>query len=83
MTEKVLDQMAKDTAPKNFSEFELGLVLAALINEMDQDENEFDPEIYDNMINKAPQVLEYWRRKYADEIAIVGSTVGESIGDGE
>lgn len=83
MSKSMIDKMAEDIAPKNFSEFELGLVLAALTYEMDQDENDFDHEVYDNMMKKAPQVLKYWRAKYADEIQVVGATEHESISDGE
>lgn len=77
MTKNVLDQLAEDTAPKNFSEFELGMVLAALYYEMTQDEKNFDPVVYDNMMEMAPHVLEYWRVKYADEIAAAGKSLGD------
>ncbi len=83
MSKSIIDQLAADTAPKNFSEFELGLVLAALTYEMDQNENDFDPVVYDNMVNKAPQVLEYWRIKYGPEIEALGLQFSESISDGE
>lgn len=83
MSKSVIDQLAEDTAPKNFSEFELGLVLAALTNEMNQDEKDFDPEVYDNMMNKAPQVLEYWRIKYGPEIEALGFQFSKSVGSGE
>lgn len=83
MSKSVIDQLAEDTAPKNFSEFELGMVLAALYYEMSQDENDFDPEIYDNMMEKAPQVLEYWRVKYAEEIRAAGQAARQSLSDGQ
>lgn len=71
MSKSAIDQLAEDTAPKNFSEFELGLVLLALTNEMNQSEKDFDPEVFDNMMRKAPEVLEYWRNKYAEEISVL------------
>jgi hypothetical protein len=83
MSKSVIDQLSEDTAPKNFSEFELGMVLAALYNEMNQDENDFDPVVYDNMMEKAPQALEYWRVKYADEISSAGKQAREGINRGE
>jgi len=82
MSKSTIDKLAQDTAPKNFSEFELGMVLAALVYEMNQDENDFDPEIYDNMMAKAPQVLEYWRVKYAEEIIAAGQAC-QSPGSGQ
>lgn len=83
MSKSVIDQLAADTAPKNFSEFELGLVLAALTYEMNQDESNFDPEVYDNMMYKAPQVLKYWRVKYGPEIEALGFQFSKSVSDGE
>lgn len=83
MSKSVIDQLAEDTAPKNFSEFELGMVLAALFNEMNQDENDFDPVVYDNMMEKAPQALEYWRVKYADEINAAGEQTRKGSYRGE
>lgn len=83
MTKNVLDQLAKDTAPKNFSEFELGMVLSALHYEMTQDEKNFDPVVYDNMMEMAPHVLEYWRVKYGPEIAAAGEQAGKSLSDRE
>lgn len=83
MTKNVLDQLAKDTAPKNFSEFRLGMVLAALYNEMNQNEADFDPDVYDNMMEMAPEVLEYWRVKYEPEISAAGDQASKSLGDRE
>lgn len=74
MAKSIIDQLAEDTAPKNFSEFELGMVLAALVNEINQECDDFDPQIFDSMVAKAPEVLEYWRKKYADEINLFGKT---------
>jgi len=83
MSKSVIDQLAEDTAPKNFSEFELGLVLAALTYEMDQDEDNFDPLVYDNMMEKAPHVLKYWRKKYGPELDALGYKFSESSSDRE
>lgn len=83
MSKSIIDQLAEDTAPKNFSEFELGMTLAALIVEMDQDVNEFDPETFDALVEMAPKKLEYWRVKYADEIIAAGEQARESFNRGE
>lgn len=78
MTEKILDQLGKDTAPRNFEEFELGMTFAALILEMEQDED-FDPTTFDALVEKAPKVLEYWRAKYANEIVAAGNAARKSF----
>ena len=59
------------------------MVLAALFYEMNQDENDFDPIVFDNMMEKAPQVLKYWRVKYADEITDAGEQARKSVGGGQ
>lgn len=73
MSKSVIDQLAEDTAPKNFSEFELGLTLLAVYNEMNQELGDFNPEAYDNMMDKIPEVLEYWRKKYGPELEALRS----------
>lgn len=78
MTENVLKRLAKDTAPRNFAEFELGMTLAALIIEMEQDED-FDPVTFDALVEKAPEVLKYWREKYSEEIDAAGKAARESL----
>ena len=86
MSKSKIDEMAEDTAPKNFSEFYLGMVLMALHEEMSQDDEDFDPFIYDTLMEKIPHALEYWRKKYKDEYEIaVGKTdsARKSVGNGE
>lgn len=84
MSKSIIDQLAADTAPKNFSEFYLGMVLMALHEEMSQDDDEFDPSIYDTLMDRIPHALEYWRIKYADEYeAAVSETARKSVGNGE
>jgi len=82
MTENVLDKLAKDTAPRNFEEFELGMTLAALILEMEQDED-FDPDAFDALVEKAPVCLKYWREKYSEEIIAAGNAARKSLDNGQ
>lgn len=82
MSKSIIDQLAEDIAPKNFSEFRLGMVLAALHNEMNQNDSDFDPIVFDNMMEMTPEVLEYWRVKYAEEIRAAGEAC-KSSGDGK
>lgn len=83
MSKSVIDQLAADTAPKNYSEFELGLVLIALHNELSQKEKDRDPVVIDNMMNKVPSVVKYWREKYGEEVDVLGSQTSQSAGDRE
>ena len=83
MSKSVIDQLSADTAPKNFSEFELGLVLIALHNELSRKEKDRDPVVIDNMMNKVPSVVEYWRVKYGDEVEDLGAEASQSAGDRE
>lgn len=83
MSKSVIDQLAADTAPKNFSEFELGLVLIALYNELSQKEKDRDPVVISNMMNKVPDVVEYWREKYGEEIDDLGTQASQSAGNRE
>lgn len=69
----ILDQLGNDTAPRNFEEFELGMTLAAIIQMITDDDENFDPLLFDQFVEvKAPEALEYWRNKYADEIIAAG-----------
>jgi hypothetical protein len=81
--EDILANLAKDTAPKNFDEFYLGMVLLGLYEELMRDEDDFDPVAYDNMLDRAPEVLATWEKKYNEEYNIAVGKASESTGNGE
>lgn len=80
MTENIIKRLAEDIAPRNFPEFELGMTLAALILLMEQDDD-FDPDTFDVLVEKAPEVLKYWREKYSEEIIAAGKAARKSLDD--
>ncbi len=80
----VLKELMNGAATNNMDEFELGMTLAALIQLLNDDVHDFEPEVFDFLVDvKAPQVLEYWRAKYKDEIIEAGNAARESASDGE
>lgn len=80
----ILEQLGNDTAPRNFEEFELGMTLAAIIQMITDDDENFDPVLFDTFVEvKAPEKLKYWRNKYADEIIAAGEHARKSIDRGE
>lgn len=81
--DEILAKMAKDTAPKNFDEFYLGMILLGLYSELIRDEDDFDPLAYDNMLDETPEALAYWKEKYAEEYNIAVGETSKSAGDGE
>lgn len=75
MTDDIIKKMEKDIAPKNLDEFYLGMFLAAIVNMMYEDDDEFDPKLFDELLENAETALDYWRNKYEDETyAVVGKT---------
>lgn len=68
MTEDIIKAMGEDIAPKNMDEFYLGMILAGIVNVIQLDDDEFDPELLDDLVDQATPALEYWRDKYDDEI---------------
>jgi hypothetical protein len=81
--ENILDNLAEDTAPRNADEFYLGMYLAALLDAMDQDVNEFDPDVFDSLLENGAVALEYWRDKYGEEIIAAGKAARQGLGNGE
>lgn len=81
--EDILAKLAKDTAPKNFEEFHLGMILLGLYTMLVMDEDDFDPEAYDNLLDMTPEALVYWKEKYAEEYKLTIGKTSESAGDGK
>ncbi len=73
MTDKIIEQMSKDIAPKNMDEFYMGLMLQGILSMMALEDEEFDPELFDDLLESGRESLEYWMVKYKYEYeTIVG-----------
>jgi hypothetical protein len=79
----VLKEMMNGAATNNLDEFELGMTLWALLQMLTDDDEHFDPALFDYFVEvKGPGALEYWKAKYGDEVDAL-TTERESVDNGE
>lgn len=65
----VLKEMMNGAATNNLDEFELGMTLWALLQMLTDDDEDFDPELFDYFVEvQGPKALVYWKAKYGGEV---------------